>query len=151
MPVVAFNHFNLRAPTALTDALKDFYVDVVGLSVGWRPPFDFPGYWLYLGEQAVLHLVGVPGALGMLLVLLSGQRWVTALGAFIVSIAPGWFGVLVAIQFPLLDIIYFVEPHVYAIGLAISVTAIYLLTLACAWYPSRMATRVEPAEALRYE
>lgn len=60
-------------------------------------------------------------------------------------------GVLVAIQFPLLDIIYFVEPHVYAIGLAISVTAIYLLTLACAWYPSRMATRVEPAEALRYE
>ena len=60
-------------------------------------------------------------------------------------------GVLVAVQFPLLDIIYFVEPHVYAIGLAISVTAIYLLTFACAWYPSRMATRVEPAEALRYE
>ena len=62
MPVLAFNHFNLRAPTVLTDALKDFYVDVVGLSVGWRPPFDFPGYWLYLGEQAVLHLVGVPPA-----------------------------------------------------------------------------------------
>lgn len=60
-------------------------------------------------------------------------------------------GVLVAIQFPLLDIIYFVEPHVYAIGLAISVSAIYLLTLTCAWYPSRMATRIEPAEALRYE
>ena len=37
MPVVAFNHFNLRAPLALTDALRDFYVDVVGLSVGWRP------------------------------------------------------------------------------------------------------------------
>ena len=34
MPVVAFNHFNLRAPLALTDALRDFYVDVVGLSVG---------------------------------------------------------------------------------------------------------------------
>jgi putative ABC transport system permease protein len=40
---------------------------------------------------------------------------------------------------------------VYAIGLVLSVSAIYLLTLACAWYPSRMATRVEPAEALRYE
>jgi putative ABC transport system permease protein len=60
-------------------------------------------------------------------------------------------GVLIAIQFPMLDIIYFVEPHVYAIGLVIAVTAIYLLTLACAWYPSRMATRIEPAEALRYE
>ncbi len=53
-------------------------------------------------------------------------------------------GVLVAIQFPLLDIIDFVEPHVYAIGLAISVSAIYLLTLACACYPSRLATRVQP-------
>jgi putative ABC transport system permease protein len=60
-------------------------------------------------------------------------------------------GVLVAIQFPLLDIIYFVEPHVYAIGMAISVVAIFTLTLTCAWYPSLLATRVEPAEALRYE
>jgi catechol 2,3-dioxygenase-like lactoylglutathione lyase family enzyme len=62
MTVHAFNHFNLRAPLPLAEALRDFYVDVVGLSVGWRPPFDFPGWWLYLGEQAVLHLVGVPGA-----------------------------------------------------------------------------------------
>jgi putative ABC transport system permease protein len=60
-------------------------------------------------------------------------------------------GVLVAVQFPLLDVIYFVQPHVYAISLAISVVAIYLLTLACGWYPSRMATRIEPADALRYE
>jgi putative ABC transport system permease protein len=60
-------------------------------------------------------------------------------------------GLLVALQFPLLDIIYFVEPHVYAIGMAIAISAIYLLTLTCAWYPSRMATRIEPAEALRYE
>jgi putative ABC transport system permease protein len=60
-------------------------------------------------------------------------------------------GTLVVIQFPLLNVIYFVEPHVYAIGLIISLTAISLLTLACGWYPSHMATRVEPAEALRYE
>lgn len=60
MPTLAFNHFNLRAPQPLVDALKDFYVDVVGMHVGWRPPFDFPGYWLYLGDQAVLHLVEAP-------------------------------------------------------------------------------------------
>jgi catechol 2,3-dioxygenase-like lactoylglutathione lyase family enzyme len=57
MPVIAFNHFNLRAESSLLEALRDFYVQVVGLTVGDRPPFRFHGYWLYLGDQAVLHLV----------------------------------------------------------------------------------------------
>ena len=60
-------------------------------------------------------------------------------------------GVLVVIQFPLLNVIYFVEPYVYVLGLVISAAIMYLLTLTCAWYPSRLATRIEPAEALRYE
>jgi catechol 2,3-dioxygenase-like lactoylglutathione lyase family enzyme len=60
MTVQAFNHFNLRAPQPLAEALRNFYVDVVGLEVGWRPPFNFPGWWLYVGEQAVLHLVALP-------------------------------------------------------------------------------------------
>ena len=60
-------------------------------------------------------------------------------------------GVLVAIQFPLLDIIYFVEPHVYAIGLAISVSAIYLADAGLRLVSEPDGTRVEPAEALRYE
>jgi glyoxylase I family protein len=65
MPATAFNHFNLRAPQPLLRRLRDFYVDVVGLREGWRPPFDFPGHWLYLGDQAVLHLVeDPPGARG---------------------------------------------------------------------------------------
>jgi hypothetical protein len=34
----------------------------------------------------------------MLTILLSGRRWVTTLGAFVLAIAPGWFGALVAIQ-----------------------------------------------------
>ena len=62
MPVQSFNHFNLRADAALTRSLRDFYVDIVGMSEGWRPPFPFPGHWLYLGEQAVLHLVEDPSA-----------------------------------------------------------------------------------------
>lgn len=40
---------------------------------------------------------------------------------------------------------------VWASSIAVSVAVIYLLTLACAWYPSRLATRVQPAEALHYE
>jgi putative ABC transport system permease protein len=43
------------------------------------------------------------------------------------------------------------SPVVFAGAVAISAGAIYCLTLACGWYPSRLATRIPPAEALRYE
>ncbi|MGV0811398.1 putative holin [Mycolicibacterium boenickei] len=49
--------------------------------------------------DAVIALVlGLPGVLGILLVLVSGRRWVTTLGAFVLAIAPGWFGALAVIQ-----------------------------------------------------
>lgn len=56
MPVLGFSHYNLRAPRPLLDALRDFYVEVVGLQPGPRPPFRSFGYWLYAGGEAVLHL-----------------------------------------------------------------------------------------------
>jgi hypothetical protein len=34
----------------------------------------------------------------MLLILFSGRRWITTFGAFVLAIAPGWFGALVAVQ-----------------------------------------------------
>ena len=40
------------------EATKDFYVDIIGLSVGDRPDFSFPGYWLYAGDHACVHLAG---------------------------------------------------------------------------------------------
>jgi Putative holin len=43
-------------------------------------------------------VVGIPSVIGLLVILLSGRRWVTMLGAFILALAPGWLGVLVAIQ-----------------------------------------------------
>jgi hypothetical protein len=49
-------------------------------------------------DAVVALVVGVPSAIGMLLILFSGRRWVTTLGAFILAIAPGWFGALVVIQ-----------------------------------------------------
>ena len=49
-------------------------------------------------DAVIALVVGVPIVVGMLLVLFSGRRWVTVLGAFVLSLAPGWFGVLVAIQ-----------------------------------------------------
>ena len=40
---------------------------------------------------------------------------------------------------------------VWLASIALSVAIIYLLTLGCAWYPSRLATKIQPAEALHYE
>jgi putative ABC transport system permease protein len=60
-------------------------------------------------------------------------------------------GSAIVLQFPLLKQLGFVTARVYAVSLVISTVCIYLLTLACAWYPSRLATAIPPAEALRYE
>ncbi|RQZ20689.1 diguanylate cyclase [Burkholderia sp. Bp9031] len=56
MTVIGLNHYNLRADRATLDTLRDFYVNVVGLELGYRPPFQSNGYWLYAGTQAILHL-----------------------------------------------------------------------------------------------
>lgn len=43
----------------LTDDIhvtRDFYRDVLGLSEGFRPPMEFPGYWLYLGDTPCIHI-----------------------------------------------------------------------------------------------
>ena len=54
MPLRNLNHFLVLAEDL--EATRDFYAEILGLQVGERPPFSFPGYWLYLGDQAVVHL-----------------------------------------------------------------------------------------------
>jgi hypothetical protein len=49
-------------------------------------------------DVVIALVVCVPGVVGVLLILFSGRRWVTALGAFILAIAPGWFGALALVQ-----------------------------------------------------
>jgi catechol 2,3-dioxygenase-like lactoylglutathione lyase family enzyme len=56
MPATTMNHFTIL--TDDVDGTIRFYGDLLGLSPGPRPPFDFPGAWLYAGEQAILHVVG---------------------------------------------------------------------------------------------
>jgi catechol 2,3-dioxygenase-like lactoylglutathione lyase family enzyme len=43
------------------DASVAFYEGVLGLARGPRPPFRFPGAWLYLTERPVIHLIGGRG------------------------------------------------------------------------------------------
>lgn len=49
-------------------------------------------------DVVIALVLGVPGVLGILLVLVSGRRWVTTLGACVLAVAPGWFGALAIIQ-----------------------------------------------------
>jgi catechol 2,3-dioxygenase-like lactoylglutathione lyase family enzyme len=59
---LSLNHFSIR--TLDLAATKDFYVSVLGLDVGPRPEFPFPGYWLYQGptdvySNAAVHIIGI--------------------------------------------------------------------------------------------
>ena len=54
MPVQRLEHFLVISEDI--DATRDFYCDVLGMTVGFRPELDFPGYWLYLGDVGCLHL-----------------------------------------------------------------------------------------------
>jgi catechol-2,3-dioxygenase len=55
--IVAFDHYNLSAHRTDLERLRDFYVEVVGLREGPRPPIQRWGYWLYAGDAPVLHLI----------------------------------------------------------------------------------------------
>lgn len=48
MEIKRVDHYSIRTPDL--EASRRFYTEVIGLKVGPRPPFNFPGYWLYSGE-----------------------------------------------------------------------------------------------------
>ena len=55
MGIVGMNHFTVLSSDL--DATKKFYIQLLGLEEGYRPPLGFPGAWLYAGDQAVLHII----------------------------------------------------------------------------------------------
>ena len=64
-------------------------------------------------------------------------------------------GAVIVGQVPFLplsrEVANLVAPGIYVAAVALAAAAIYCLTLACGWYPSRLAARIPPADALRYE
>ena len=56
MNTVGLNHFNITAPYELLEKVRDFYVEILGLAVGDRPSFRRKGFWLYAGQEPLVHL-----------------------------------------------------------------------------------------------
>jgi len=71
--------------------------------------------------------------------------------ALVLSTFAMIFGSFFALQFPILGLIPIFDSTIYTLGYIISVLVIYLITSLCAWYPSRIAALVEPADTLRDE
>jgi catechol 2,3-dioxygenase-like lactoylglutathione lyase family enzyme len=56
MSVTTMNHFTVLSDDL--EATRRFYCDLFGFRVGWRPPFQFPGWWLYAdGDTPILHVI----------------------------------------------------------------------------------------------
>jgi catechol 2,3-dioxygenase-like lactoylglutathione lyase family enzyme len=56
MSLRRLDHINIS--TTKPEETRDFFVKLFDLKEGARPDFAFPGHWLYLGQQAVVHIVG---------------------------------------------------------------------------------------------
>ncbi|MEM5329238.1 VOC family protein [Paraburkholderia sp. JHI2823] len=61
MPISRLAHYSIRT-TDLERSCR-FYERVLGFKPGYRPPFDFPGAWLYRGgdeaDYGIVHIIGV--------------------------------------------------------------------------------------------
>ena len=62
MPIGKLDHYSIR--TLDIEASRRFYTEIMGFQEGFRPPFDFPGVWMYNGAPypescGVVHIIGI--------------------------------------------------------------------------------------------
>lgn len=62
MSIGRLDHYSIR--TLDLASSEHFYTQVMGFQVGPRPPFKFPGIWLYNGapqpgSNGVVHIIGI--------------------------------------------------------------------------------------------
>lgn len=61
MGIRKLGHYSIR--TTDLEASHHFYTTVLGFKEGFRPPFKFPGLWLYMGgdeaDYGTVHIIGI--------------------------------------------------------------------------------------------
>jgi putative ABC transport system permease protein len=129
------------APIVIGGLVAGFLLLMVGLGltgVLWQ------NVTLRTREIGLRRAVGATG---------SAVRWQVLLELQVLSALAIGLGALVAGQLPLLelDMLPRFEPLVLVQSLVVSGLLLFLLTTACGLYPSWLATRIHPAEALHYE
>src|SRR5688500_2252676 len=55
--MIKLDHVNIHVVDG--PAMVAFFEQVLGTKEGFRPPFDFPGHWLYLDGAPAVHLTVV--------------------------------------------------------------------------------------------
>ena len=134
--------FNLRlrfTPLALLAVVALFLICMVGLGltgVLWQTVTR------RMREIGLRRALGASGA--------GVRRQVMAEVALLATLAV-FLGVIIVLQLPLLGLMHIVTPGEYSAGFVSALAVIYGITLLCGAYPSWLASRIEPAEALRYE
>lgn len=81
----------------------------------------------------------------------SSVHWQILIEVALLSTLAVIVGIVMVAQLPILGLFKLVTPLSYSIGIAAALATIYALTLLCGLYPSWLAGRVQPAEALHYE
>jgi putative ABC transport system permease protein len=93
-------------------------------------------------EWGLRRAVGAPG----------GEVRLQVLGELLaLTTVAGTAGALVFVQLPFFEAFPAVPWTTYLLGLVVSTLGMYLFVIICGLYPSWLATRVQPAEALQYE
>ena len=66
--MISLNHINIHADDL--EAARDFLLAALPeLKQGFRPPFDFKGYWLYLEDKPIIHMQNRGAGMG-------GRGWI---------------------------------------------------------------------------
>ena len=63
MQIEKLDHVNMR--TTQLDNMVNWYTHVLGMRIGDRPNFPFPGAWMYANDTVMVHLIGIDGPEGI--------------------------------------------------------------------------------------